>query len=146
MEIRVRGGSPLQKALTREIIAFAKKELLPNFRTLSFIVRIRKFRESEGNVVGWCIYEDCNIRPREFSIDLAENQSVEDFCKTLFHELVHVKQYALGEMRERHLLTGHSISWKGTDHTKTSYRQSPWEKEAYKMQNQLYKKFMKEVV
>ena len=56
---------------------------------------------------------------------------------TLAHELVHVKQFARGE------LTENLQYWKGKDHSETEYWDQPWEKEARRLQIQLMTKYMK---
>ena len=63
--------------------------------------------------------------------------SVDQMMKTLAHEMVHAKQYIFGE------LDGYSDSWKGSDVNYYSYEDSPWEKEAYKLEEILYEKFWK---
>jgi len=147
MQLVVRGGSAFQKKLAAAAISFAKDELLPKIRTLDITVKLRKFRKDEGNVVGWCVWEDDDKpRHREFTIEVSSEQGLECFIKTLMHEMVHVKQYAMAEMREAYINDKHRILWKGTDHTKTAYTKSPWEKEAYRMQDKLYAKFMKSCV
>ena len=144
MVVTIRGGSAFQKKLASAVLDFAKAELLPKVRTLDVTLKLRKFRKEEGNVVGWCIYED-DEKPkhREFTIEVSSEQALECFIKTILHEMVHVKQYALAEMREAYTNDKHRIYWKGTDHTKTAYTKSPWEKEAYRLQEKLYTKFMK---
>jgi hypothetical protein len=121
--------------------------MLSKIRTLDIILKIRKFTKEEGNVVGWCIYEDDDkVKHREFTIEVSSEQGIAAFIKTIMHEMVHVKQYALAEMRESYGNDKHRIYWKGTDHTKTAYTKSPWEKEAYRLQDKLYEKFMKEAM
>lgn len=144
MVVTIRGGSAFQKRLAAAAVDFAKTELLPRVRTLDITLKLRKFRKEEGNVVGWCIYDDDErTKHREFTIEVSSEQALECFIKTIMHEMVHVKQYALAEMREGYKNDRHTIHWKGTDHTKTAYTKSPWEKEAYRLQEKLYTKFMK---
>ena len=86
---------------------------------------------------------DCDIleynsqrKARTFKIRLRNKKSHKSFIKTLAHELVHVKQYALGEMSEFHDL------WKdGVDHKDTPYYDLPWEIEARTMEHILYDKY-----
>lgn len=145
MMLKVRGGSAFQKKLAAAAVDFAKHEMMSKIRTLDIILKIRKFTKEEGNVVGWCIYEDDDkVKHREFTIEVSSDQCIEAFIKTIMHEMVHVKQYALAEMRESYGTGKQCIYWKGTDHTKTAYTKLPWEKEAYSLQNKLYAKFLKE--
>jgi len=147
MMLTVRGGNAFQKKLAAAAVDFAKCEMLSKIRTLDIILKIRKFTKEEGNVVGWCIYEDDDkVKHREFTIEVSGEQGIAAFIKTIMHEMVHVKQYALAEMRESYGNDKHRIYWKGTDHTKTAYTKSPWEKEAYRLQDKLYEKFMKEAM
>jgi hypothetical protein len=144
MQLTIRGGNAFQKKLAAAAIDFAKCELLPKIRTLDIELKLRKFSKDEGNVVGWCIYEDDEkTKHREFTIEVSHEQGLEGFIKTIMHEMVHVKQYALAEMRESYANDKRRVLWKGTDHTKTAYTKSPWEKEAYRLQDKLYAKFMK---
>lgn len=147
MMLTVRGGSAFQKKLAAAAVDFAKCEMMSKIRTLDIILKIRKFTKEEGNVVGWCIYEDDDkVKHREFTIEVSSEQGIEAFIKTIMHEMVHVKQCALAEMRESYGNGKQRILWKGTDHTKTAYTKSPWEKEAYKLQDKLYAKFMKDAM
>jgi hypothetical protein len=147
MMLTVRGGNAFQKKLAAAAVDFAKCEMLSKIRTLDIILKIRKFTKEEGNVVGWCIYEDDDkVKHREFTIEVSGEQGIAAFIKTIMHEMVHVKQYALAEMRESYGNDKHRIYWIGTDHTKTAYTKSPWEKEAYRLQDKLYEKFMKEAM
>jgi hypothetical protein len=69
---------------------------------------------------------------RHFVIDVA---LYSNWVSTLAHELVHVKQFARGELNEQ--LT----HWKGRDHSDTEYWDQPWEKEARKLQHKLVMEF-----
>jgi len=57
---------------------------------------------------------------------------------TLAHELVHVKQFARGE------LTHNLQYWKGKDCSDTDYWKQPWEIEARRLQKKLMIEFMNE--
>lgn len=53
------------------------------------------FSKTCGNSTMW---EDDNRKPREFTITIETGVSIEDTLLTLAHEMVHVKQYAKGEL------------------------------------------------
>ena len=62
--------------------------------------------------------------------------SVEEKMVTLAHELVHAKQYITGELQ--------FDKWKGTpesNYLHLPYRETPWEEEAYRLQEYLYERF-----
>lgn len=146
MQLSIRGGTAFQKKLAASAVEFAKGELMPKIRTLDIVLTIRKFKATkDDDAIGWCTYEDDGkIKHREFIIDVSAHQTIEAFVKTIMHEMVHVKQYANGEIRELFRTGELCVMWDNNDHTKTSYSRSPWEKEAYSIQNKLYAKFLKE--
>jgi len=57
--------------------------------------------------------------------------------------MVHVKQMARGELKEVYH-GGHRHVWKGKTVDK-NYKDQPWEKEAYRMQDKLFKEYMNEI-
>ena len=77
--------------------------------------------------------------PKEGYVDMSiarksdgEKLSYESMMQTLAHEMVHAKQYLRGE------LCGYTHSWKGKKPRKYKYENSPWEREAYGLENCLY--------
>lgn len=142
MLLTVKGGNKKQRLIATELVHYVKSLYMPKITTLDITLRIRKFKPEEG-AVGWCTYEDNNVNPREFVIDVSLDQSFADFIKTVIHEMIHVKQYALGQMKERYK-SGHKILWKDKDYTTTSYSKCPWEREAYRKQETLYEKYMQQ--
>lgn len=92
---------------------------------------------SEG-VYGWCTVLDCDWRPREFEIELHNQMNVDLYIQTLFHELWHVYQHVMGNLKDKR---GKRL-WKGIDHTETDYKDQPWEIEAREMEKFLYKEYM----
>lgn len=85
-------------------------------------------------VFGWCSVEDCDYRPREFLIEIHNFMTVENYLKTLFHELWHVYQHVKGNLRDK----GAKRLWKGIDCTNLEWEDQPWEIEAQKMEEVLY--------
>lgn len=137
--LNITGGKKSQRSLADALVFFAVNTLKLDRMNLDINLKL-------GNpkaVDGWCIYEDSNVRPREFSIEVKKDQTYDDFCTTILHEMVHVKQYAKGELKERYK-TGHKQYWKDKDYTEASYLDQPWEKEAYKLQETLFELFEKQ--
>jgi hypothetical protein len=91
-----------------------------------------------------CEWDHDNLRPRDFTITIDKNLGEKDFLRALAHEMVHLKQYARGELRE--LYKPKKVVWKGVDHDVDSpdhdYWFAPWEIEAYGMEHGLYYKFL----
>ena len=75
-------------------------------------------------------------KPREFIIELRSRRSLKNTLITLAHEMVHVKQFAKGELDP-------ALSrWKSNKYCdKIEYWDQPWEKEARRLQHKLLLKF-----
>lgn len=87
---------------------------------------------------GFCevIGHNSRKKPREFQISIQKNKSQRYMLMTLAHEMVHLKQYALGELDENMNV------WKGRRiHSKTDYWDTPWEIEAHGREAGLYVRF-----
>tara|TARA_B100001996_G_scaffold2766_1_gene2402 strand:+ start:328 stop:750 length:423 start_codon:yes stop_codon:yes gene_type:complete len=89
------------------------------------------------SVYGWVWSVDCDYRPREFDVEIHNQMSVEDYTKTLLHELWHVYQHVKGLLKDKY---GKRL-WKGVDHSEVDYSDQPWEQEAHKMEEVLYEKY-----
>ena len=89
-------------------------------------------------VYGWCTVTDCDWRPREFEIELHNQMNSDHYLQTLFHELWHVYQHVMGNLKDKH---GKRL-WRGIDHTETDYSDQPWEIEARQMEEQLYIEYL----
>jgi len=90
-------------------------------------------------------FEDDFIRPRSFTISIANNSNLRRILRTLAHEIVHVKQYARNELYDyqKHLTLSR---WHNSivDVDKVIYRKHPWELEAFSMETSLVNKYIKE--
>lgn len=139
MFFEIKGGTRAQKAAVIDAAAFC----LPNLFTrkmlnnLDVTVEISKI----GDAFGYCSWEDDNVRPREFLIQLHREMGRPDLIKSFFHEAVHMKQYVYDELKERYK-NGHKIFWYDEDHSKTPYENQPWENEAKEMEKILYSNFI----
>ena len=79
-----------------------------------------------------------DIEPGEYEIEINSNNSVQEMIHTLFHELVHVKQYVYGE-----LVSGEGnkpSKWKGKV-CRADYADQPWEIEAYDLDKKMLRNF-----
>jgi len=142
MDIEVVGGN---KKLRSKIEEFTRwlgfelmgKRLANNIRVL---VELDKFKGSEEGYFGFADYEDSNIRPRNFIVRINKTMTESQIMETLAHEMVHVKQDAKCEKVQRDR-GGYRLLWKGVDHTYTPYSKQPWEREAYRLEKKLVKKY-----
>lgn len=116
---------------------FATQLLTPQLKS-NIIINL-KFIKSLP-VCGFTEVDGHNSRgaPREFTLELKRGMSEKETIKTLAHEMVHVKQYAYGEIDER------GTMWlsRKFDHDSVPYHKRPWEKEAYQAEERLYQKWL----
>ena len=90
---------------------------------------------------GTASWEDESNRPKEFTIELDVTYSIRDALITLAHEMVHIKQWAKGEMYEylkSGLIRFHKTKF---DADNINYWDYPWEIEAFGKQLGLFVRF-----
>ena len=137
--LRVTGGNRYQKQLVFGTVRFGMNRLLPNIRKLDVNVHIRDFKNDTS--IGYCTddsAEPCDFvgkSPRRFQIEISKDLNLTDFIRCILHEFVHLKQFVNREMIE--METG-KTRWKGkTISKKVTYKDQPWEKEAYRLEEKL---------
>jgi hypothetical protein len=86
---------------------------------------------------GGCV----QISDHEISVAVDSRLDVETMATVLAHEMVHVKQYAKGQLK----VAGSRFQWLGKPFT-GSYYDSPWEIEAFSRERLLSNKFAKLMV
>ena len=107
--------------------------------SLTLFINLKEQMPGYGN----CTYLDDMERPKEFDLEIKVNEHVtyKALMRSIAHELVHVKQFCTGEMRD-HIRSDHT-SWKKEkfDTAKLDYWFQPWEIEAHGMEVGLYTHF-----
>ena len=82
-------------------------------------------------------YEGIDEHGETHYIDISEGESQEDIIRSIFHELVHVRQTDDGDLS----LDGNS--WKGflyrTKEMEVEYDHLPWEKEAAELEEKMWR-------
>lgn len=135
-QIIVAGGNPKRKEHVKSLAEFALSKLVSKRlnNNLTIKISITKGLVNGSGVYGDCIYTDdeCSGRPRQFLVRLDSSLRLRPLLTTLAHELVHVKQWAKGEMWEYSSLRS-TTRWKQkkirTD--REDYWDLPWEIEAH---------------
>ena len=99
-------------------------------------------RDPDGTLGETVTYDFDDVETPEFiDIVLANDLSDKEFMVTLAHEMVHVKQLAMGEL----IVCPDSLdlSWyKKPRNKKSSYWDTPWEKEAEEKEYNLYAEWL----
>lgn len=98
------------------------------------------FDDDFDETAGWCVHDEEDGITIGINPDLSRTQ----ICKTLFHEMVHAKQYLNGE-----LISGIGLKpsrWFGKAVSGNNYWELPWEKEAYEYEAIMWDIFSTEVL
>ena len=107
-------------------------------------IKLTKDLKKKEQAYGYChIIDDDLNRPREFMIELdtSMKHSFDQILIWLAHEMVHLKQFVRGELFD--YATG-KVQWKRRMYGNVHYEDQPWEKEAYRLESELYEMFEEE--
>lgn len=141
MFITATGSGIRKREIACDIAHFCALSLMPRLENKLYInLRlIHGLREKES-LAGDCIWEDDTCtRPREFTVRVDSSQNMQDMLETIAHEMVHVKQYARGELKD-FTKTIKLCKWKGKtlEWEKMKYYDLPWEIEAHGRERGLF--------
>ncbi len=131
--ITFRGGTQEQKNLAKSLAEFCLDKLISSRLNNKLDIRIvfkptlYKKTESYGETA---YYEDSDLPPKDFIIEIDSNLRLRSMLETLAHELVHVKQWATGEMRETKNNFITKFKKDNINSNKVEYWDQPWEIEA----------------
>jgi hypothetical protein len=143
MKIKIKGmPDKSTRKLCKEAIRYYGNELLSSRLSKNITVDVI-FEVLPSPIKAMCQWQDDNHRCREFVILIHKKLNKKQTLITLAHEMVHVKQYATGELKD--YLRTESVRWQNKVFSldKVKYWSSPWEKEAYKKDETLYEAFKK---
>ena len=132
---------PDREAVIRAAVLFYGKKLLPTLYkkitvTINYNKDIPVEFEAETN------WMDKNVFPKQFEISLCKGvKNFRKILQTLAHEMVHVKQFAKGEIYDHKYRRTFKWGKKHFNIDKEDYWDLPWEIEAYGRELGLYIKF-----
>ena len=116
---------------------FAQTKLFSDIDTEH--VEIRFDTDIDLGADGFCTQEDDD----SFLIELSIHLRGADLIRTVIHELVHVRQYLLGQLEQKHVDgKGPRMYWNRMDMTETPYDERPWEIEAHNQEEKLCSEFL----
>ena len=120
----IRGGRKSERSLIEDAFWFCVGELMPRKRILEVDIILKNINDEVGGgeAIGWHLALDLH----EHVIEIQKGMETDDLLMTLFHEMVHVRQHERGEFKNEEGI---------------SYWKKPSEKEAYKLQKVLLKKW-----
>jgi hypothetical protein len=87
-------------------------------------------------------FDDCKP-PREFDLNLSKKLGKQGILRGIMHECVHIKQYVKNQLWDWSLedpAMARQVRWKmrTIKEKDFTYRELPWEKEAFRMERNLY--------
>ena len=107
-------------------------------------IKLTKDLKKKEGAYGYChIVDDSLSRPREFMIELDASMkySFNQILTWLAHEMVHLKQFVRKELWD---YESGRVQWKTRSYGRVHYDAQPWEKEAYRVEGELYEMFEEE--
>lgn len=123
---------------------YLKKRTKSRYLTCTVAFRSEKTIGSDALAVT-SAEEDGNRLPCDFLIEFSNKYRdipIREYLITLFHELVHVKQYAEGRLKLRHKYNVWEKQAYHFDHEDEDlYWDLPWEREAMSIEHGAYSKF-----
>lgn len=139
-------SSKVTSVLVRHALTFFTERLMSKRLCSNITVRVvfKKGMIKDTGLEATCLWDDDNLKPREFTITVDSDLSRRKLLLSLAHEVVHIKQYATGQLR--YFLRGPNCKWMGKayDDTGVAYDELPWEVEAWNYENLLYREFLDE--
>lgn len=130
MVVHVEGECKKQQQLVYNVVEHCYLKLIPQFDVDIFVNLKSKI---ENNLNGWCQHNYSN----NYDIVIDADLPTLELIKTVCHEMVHVKQGAKNELVESYG-NKYQRTWKGIEYE----NELPWELEAYKLEDELFKTFM----
>ena len=132
MNVYITGGNKNLRELAHSLVDYcADKMFSDNLRNkLVLDIEFSKTLYKEDGILGEIDFEDSNHKPKEFTMTVDTTVSKRRILETIAHEMVHMKQYAKGELVD--LSRCGSIRWQDRlIDSETNYWDLPWEIEAH---------------
>ena len=132
MIINITGGTKELRELSESLINYCANMMFSKKLNDSIVLDLEFTKKlyKEDGILGELDFDDSNHRPREFTMTVDCSVSKRRIMETIAHEMVHVKQYAKGELVD--LERCGSTTWhKQVVDSKTNYWDLPWEVEAH---------------
>lgn len=135
--LSIDGGTRKEQRLVHDAFNFALKYLMPRKRNLTIDINITDIPDDADAY-------HCCIEKGQHEIEVQKGLIEEDFITAIFHEMVHVRQHERGDLKDH----GIRKAWKGEEYfgiydTTETYKNLPWEEEAYRLQEEMYNKWIK---
>lgn len=145
-----RKSSKVNRKITRELIEFCADQLLTPRLSQNIHITVTylpNILAGKHRSYGWVTKD--GPPPRNFSIACDDGLSIQMTLRTLAHEMVHVRQYATGQLidytrwEDRYRWKGKRFRWNPNCSRKEYKTKYPDEREALRLEKVLWRKFLK---
>lgn len=130
-------GYGARKRRCNDIVDWFLTKYLPRHHITLEIVH-RGLRREE--VYGYCSVSGSIYRPREFLIEIDPKLDLELYTKTIIHELIHVRQWVKGLLKERR----GKVYYKNINCEDLEYSDYPHEIVAHALEQMYYEDYLTE--
>jgi hypothetical protein len=144
LRIKIEGThNKVHAKVLRSALQWYARDLMPQLTTkisieLNIVANLVRDEQMDAAVT-WL--ED-PVKPRKFVMEIDADLSLDRTLEMLAHEMVHVKQFAFGELVDNP--SGKTVKWQGkrvSVRDDDGYWTLPWEIEAYGRQPGLFARF-----
>ena len=140
MNITIIGGNASQKNRVESMVKFCVDKMMPRMQDLEITVKLKSLKRQDA--YGFCMSDPEGgaqrlDRPREFELEIERTLPMRRLLETVAHEMVHVKQYARGELYQGTRIAKHRWQGKWVSNN-LNYWDSPWEIEAHGREHGLF--------
>jgi hypothetical protein len=142
MQIYTKGSTRKTQKIVKDLTRFCAEMLMSKRMAESLLIRIEFIKDLDNQYDGDCEYVDEESRPKEFLIRVNDALKLSKKLRTICHEMVHVKQYATGEMKYMSR-PARFTKFQGMLYPdELEYWDSPWEIEAFGREPGLYTRWI----
>jgi hypothetical protein len=142
MQIYTKGSTRKTQKIVKDLTRFCADMLMSKRLVDGLLVRVEFIKDLDNEYDGDCEYVDEESRPKEFLIRVNDSLKLSKKLRTICHEMVHVKQYATGEMKYMSR-PARFTKFQGMLYPdELEYWDSPWEIEAFGREPGLYTRWI----
>lgn len=133
MIISITGGSAKLKDLAESITRYSAKLLMDKklIKKLTVDIEFSRTLLKEDGMLAEIDFDDRAHKPREFTITVDSTVPLRRIMESIAHEMVHLKQYAMGEMCDTDNYDVVQWKKKNINLIEWQYWDRPWEIEAH---------------
>lgn len=151
LHVAVSGGTKRKRELCLIAAPFFCSSLLPRKHpVIELDICLKRKLRKEYSIFGECFVNEnnrSNSRPTCFTINIDSKLKLDTLLLTLAHEMVHLKQYATGQLYDYSRDSLRYCRWlnKKIDYTKLDYWDYPWEIDAHGRERGLTIRFLESI-